>query len=210
MADNPFEEEGELTDGLHCWSVEGFTVRRIEMSRNATLMDGDAYIVLDASDRMLYYWIGARCPSDKAGAAAVLAVQLHDELEDDEGDATELHCQIFREVQGEESAGFLRCFSSVRHAACGTPSCWRRRGDGNARPRLLRISPGPGCLGNVQALPPSQHYLDGSAAFVLDIPGDTSFHASGGYVDGDYEPIQDRKPSVTDVTYAHPAEARPS
>lgn len=78
---NPFEDEGELDEGLHCWAVESFSIRREKsLAPHAVLREGNAYIVLHSAEgrRVIFYWIGAKCLADKAGSAAVLAIQLHD------------------------------------------------------------------------------------------------------------------------------------
>lgn len=72
----------------------------------------------------IHFWIGSRCPSDKAGSAAALSTQLQQMLAVDE---TESYCRVWREVQGEESASFLSLFPSLSYRPGGSPSGWRRQ-----------------------------------------------------------------------------------
>ncbi|KAL1503090.1 hypothetical protein AB1Y20_011154 [Prymnesium parvum] len=170
----PFEEDGHIVTGLNCWVVERFTVRRVDqLETDPKLLDGNAYVVLNvvgSTQLTLHYWIGARCPADKAGAAAVMSFHLRQALDFDGG------MKYFREEQGRESEEFLNCFTKARvyYEEGGAASGWRRKRSVQM-PRLLRVSDGPGCLGSVQMIPPHMQYLDQNAAYILDVPGETRF-----------------------------------
>ena len=112
-----------------------------------------------------HYWLGAACTADKSGAAAALVVQLDGLLSSD--GATVSHR---REVEGAESSDLLSAFPSLQAAPGGSTAGWRVATNAPPEPRLFRVRPGRGCLGQVTLVRPTTTSLTDDAVYVLDAP----------------------------------------
>lgn len=116
-----FQTAGQRA-GLEIWRVENFEPVTVPVKDHGKFFTGDSYIILntkeDSKKRLswdVHFWLGLETSQDEAGAAAILTVQLDDQL----GGAP----VQYREVQEHESAKFLGYFrNSIRYSAGGVSS----------------------------------------------------------------------------------------
>jgi len=79
----------------------------------------------------VYFWLGAETTQDEAGTAAYKTVELDDYLGDEPVQ--------YREVQGNESKGFLSLFPKISILAGGIESGFRNVKPKEYKPRLLHV-----------------------------------------------------------------------
>merc|ERR550534_696092 len=101
--------EGAGTEaGLEIWRIEDFAPVPYPVNEYGKFYTGDSYILLHTKDNggklswSLYFWLGNQTSQDESGSAAMLSVELDDQLG---GVPTQ-----FRETEGHESAKFLAYF----------------------------------------------------------------------------------------------------
>eukprot|EP00760_Papus_ankaliazontas_P032262 PhM_4_TR5718/c0_g1_i1/m.42269/K05768/GSN; gelsolin len=128
--------------GLVIWRIEQFKVVLWPKEEHGNFYDGDSYIVLytrkdPKGDKLLwdiFFWLGAYTTQDEAGTAAYKSVELDDVL----GGSPVQH----REVQGFESAAFLKCLPNSKLTVMngGVDSGFRHVvADGPMKPRLYHV-----------------------------------------------------------------------
>jgi len=132
-----FENAGEQ-EGLQKWRIEDFTPVEHPAKEAAQLHVGDSYIFLHTKDnggRMvwtIHFWLGKETTQDESGAAAMLAVQLDDQLGG-------VPCQ-YRETQGNESARFLSYFGKgLRYLPGGVKSGFVHFDPEDVTPRMFKV-----------------------------------------------------------------------
>ncbi|KAL1516715.1 hypothetical protein ABEB36_000590 [Hypothenemus hampei] len=116
-----FEHAGREA-GLEIWRIEDFKPVPYPKNQYGKFYTGDSYIVLNTQVNKrgqkswdIHFWLGSQTSQDESGAAAILAVQLDDQLG---GDPVQ-----HRETQDHESQLFLSYFKSgVRYLPGGVSS----------------------------------------------------------------------------------------
>jgi len=104
---------GMVDDGAgvkEVFRVEMFDLVSLPDDEHGTFFSGDCYVILYAYSEegsskdhyIIYYWLGANCSQDEAGAAALRTIELDDRLGG-------LPVQV-RVVQGKEPSHFLAIF----------------------------------------------------------------------------------------------------
>ncbi|XP_068156937.1 gelsolin isoform X1 [Drosophila tropicalis] len=117
---NPAFANAGRTPGVEIWRIENFEPVPYPKNNYGKFYTGDSFIILNTienpKDKKLswdvHFWLGSETSTDEAGAAAILTVQLDDQL----GGAPVQH----REVQDHESQLFLGYFKNgVRYEQGG-------------------------------------------------------------------------------------------
>jgi len=124
--------------GLQIWRIEKFQVKKWPSKKYGKFHTGDSYIVLETIkkdaglDYNVYFWLGAETTQDEAGTAAYKTVELDDLL----GDAP----VQYREVQGNESSGFLSLFKCMEVLPGGVATGFRKVEIEDFEPYLLKCT----------------------------------------------------------------------
>jgi gelsolin len=154
--------------GLQIWRIEKFEVKKWPKKRYGQFHTGDSYIILHTikEDAGLaydaYFWLGAQTSQDEAGTAAYKTVELDDLL----GDAP----VQYREVQGNESSGFLELFKCLEVLPGGVASGFNKVEEEDFKPYLLKCT---GHKKNVQIYDVThkskEAVLNDTDTFILDM-----------------------------------------
>lgn len=160
-----FENAGQSA-GLSIWRIEDFSPVEYDQSKYGKFHIGDSYIVLKTKESGgvlswdIHFWIGSETSQDESGSAAILSVELDDQL----GGGPIQH----REVQEHESDLFLSYFKSgVRYLPGGVVSGFTHYDPEEVEKRLFRVKG----KRNVQVMevPISVSSLNKSDCFILDL-----------------------------------------
>lgn len=152
--------------GIQIWRIEKFKVKHWPKERYGEFFGGDSYIILHTKQNDegklefdVYFWLGAETSQDEAGTAAYKTVELDDLLGDEPVQ--------YREVQGNESKGFLDLFPKMTVLDGGVASGFNIVKPKEYQPRLLHCC---GYKKNVQVYqkPMAGESLNDSDCFVLD------------------------------------------
>uniref|UniRef100_U5ETK7 Putative gelsolin n=1 Tax=Corethrella appendiculata TaxID=1370023 RepID=U5ETK7_9DIPT len=116
-----FENAGQVK-GLEIWRIENFEPAPYPKKDYGKFYTGDSYIVLNTKVSKsgelswdVHFWLGSKTTQDESGSAAILTIQLDDQLHG----APVQH----REVQDHESQLFLSYFKNgIRYAEGGVAS----------------------------------------------------------------------------------------
>jgi len=124
--------------GLTIWRIEDFAAAPYDPSLFGKFHTGDSYIVLNTRDQGgklswdVHYWLGDETTQDERGSAAILAVQLDDEL----GGAPVQH----RETQDNESPLFLSYFKKgIKYLPGGVKSGFTHYDPESVEKRLFQV-----------------------------------------------------------------------
>jgi len=124
--------------GLQIWRIEKFKVKSWPKDRYGEFYSGDSYIILHTKENDegkkeydVYFWLGKETSQDEAGTAAYKTVELDDYLGDEPVQ--------YREVQGNESKGFLSLFPKISILSGGVESGFRNVKPKQYKPRLLHV-----------------------------------------------------------------------
>lgn len=124
--------------GLTIWRIEDFAAAAYDTAQYGKFHTGDSYIVLntrEAGGRLawdVHYWLGEETTQDERGSAAILAVQLDDEL----GGAPVQH----RETQDNESPLFLSYFKKgINYLPGGVKSGFTHYDPESVEKRLFQV-----------------------------------------------------------------------
>jgi gelsolin len=153
---------------LHVWRIENFKVVPWPKDKYGSFYEGDSYIVLNSwgdpkrLNMDLHFWLGTETSVDEAGTAVYKTI----ELDDYHNDRPVQH----REVQGHESAKFLKYWSEkggIRILKGGIDSAFNHVEPEKYRPRLLHIK---GRVNNTRVfeVPLSHKSLNSGDVFILD------------------------------------------
>jgi gelsolin len=152
--------------GVEIWRIEKFKVKHWPKDRYGEFFGGDSYIILhtkidDEGKKSydVYFWLGGETTQDEAGTAAYKTVELDDLL----GDEPVQH----REVQGNESKGFLDLFPKMTVLAGGVETGFTHVTAKEYTPRLMHVT-GFGKKIQVYEKPIAHDSLNDSDVFVLD------------------------------------------
>jgi len=152
--------------GLQIWRIEKFKVKHWPKDKYGEFYGGDSYIILHTKENDegkkeydVFFWLGAETSQDEAGTAAYKTVELDDYLGDEPVQ--------YREVQGNESKGFLGLFPKVTILDGGVDSGFRHVKAKEYKPRLLHVT---GFKKHVQVCQVGLDVanLNNSDSFVLD------------------------------------------
>jgi gelsolin len=152
--------------GVQIWRIEKFQVKNWAKDQYGEFYSGDSYIILHTKENEegkkeydVYFWLGAETSQDEAGTAAYKTVELDDLLGDEPVQ--------YREVQGNESKGFLDLFPKITILEGGMESGFRKVGPKEYKPRLLHVT---GYKKHVQVyqVPLKVESLNDCDSFVLD------------------------------------------
>ncbi|XP_022914908.1 gelsolin, cytoplasmic [Onthophagus taurus] len=132
-----FEHAGQ-TPGLEIWRIENFKPVPYPKKDYGKFFTGDSYIVLFTKEKNgvfswdVHFWLGKETSQDESGAAAILTVQLDDQL----GGGPVQH----REVQNHETQVFLSHFKSgIRYAPGGVASGFNQVNRDEFETRLFHV-----------------------------------------------------------------------
>jgi gelsolin len=152
--------------GVQIWRIEKFKVKHWSKDRYGEFFGGDSYIILHTKQDEegkrtydVYFWLGGETTQDEAGTAAYKTVELDDLL----GDEPVQH----REVQGNESKGFLDLFPTMTVLEGGVETGFTHVTAKEYRPRLMHVT-GYGKKVQVYEKPIAHDSLNDSDCFVLD------------------------------------------
>ncbi|XP_072243198.1 gelsolin-like isoform X2 [Leuresthes tenuis] len=147
------------------WRIEGSDKVPVDPASSSQFYGGDSYLIqyqYQHSDRrghIIYIWQGAETSKDEAGASAILAVQLDDELG---GAAVQV-----RVVQGKEPAHLMSLFGK-RPMVVHKGGTSREGGQSEpADPRLFQVRSNPAGDTRAVEVDPSSSGLNSSDAFLL-------------------------------------------
>ncbi|KAG5880800.1 hypothetical protein JTB14_030818 [Gonioctena quinquepunctata] len=165
-----FERAGQQA-GLEIWRIEDFKPVAYPKNQYGKFYTGDSYIVLNTKIRNngqksfdLHFWLGSETSQDEAGSAAILSVQLDDQLN---GDPIQ-----HREVQEHESQLFLSYFKNggVRYLPGGVSSGFQHVDPNAFEKRLFQVK-GSRNIRVKQVLPTIASMNNGDC-FILDVGRD--------------------------------------
>uniref|UniRef100_UPI00358EE5F5 scinderin-like n=1 Tax=Myxine glutinosa TaxID=7769 RepID=UPI00358EE5F5 len=125
MPEHPAFKTAGQSDGLQIWRIEKMQPVAVPREQHSTFFNGDAYILLHttsfggkAKNYALHFWLGNECSQDESTSAAILTIQLDDQLGG-------MPVQ-YREVQGHESVKFMSLFKGgVQYKMGGVNSGFR-------------------------------------------------------------------------------------
>ncbi|XP_052860408.1 gelsolin isoform X1 [Anopheles cruzii] len=142
------------TVGVEVWRVENFQPVAVPKGEYGKFYNGDSYIVLNTKEDKkkvksydIHFWLGTKTTQDEAGSAAILSVQLDDQL----NGVPVQH----REVESSESDLFLSYFkgtvkyleggvaSGFKHVTTNDPGAKRLfhiKGSKNIRARQVELA----------------------------------------------------------------------
>lgn len=152
--------------GLEIWRIEDFKPVPYPKNQYGKFYSGDSYIVLNTRVNKkgekfwdIHFWLGSQTTQDEAGAAAILSVQLDDQLG---GDPVQ-----HREKQDHESQAFLSYFKSgVRYEAGGVSSGFRHVDPQQQETRLFQVKGSRNI--RVKEVDPNFASLNKGDCFILD------------------------------------------
>ncbi|KAK9823452.1 hypothetical protein WJX72_002867 [[Myrmecia] bisecta] len=165
---SPFPEitSAQSTPGLYSWRIEDFKPVKQPAESHGSFYTGDSYVLLHTYKGAegkpafdIHFWLGKNTSQDEAGAAAILATQLDDQLG---GKAKQ-----YREVQGTESPEFLQLFPSVRYLEGGVASGFHHVTKAEHKPALLHVK-GRKAV-RVAEVPMQVSSLNSGDCFILDL-----------------------------------------
>jgi gelsolin len=152
--------------GIQIWRIEKFEVKHWPKEKYGEFFGGDSYIILHTkiSDEGkktydVHFWLGGETSQDEAGTAAYKTVELDDLLGDEPVQ--------YREVQGNESKGFLDMFPKMTVLAGGVESGFTHVKAKEYKPRLMHVT-GYKKTVQVYEVPVAHDSLNDSDCFVLD------------------------------------------
>lgn len=153
--------------GIEIWRVEDFKPVPYPKDQYGKFYTGDSYIILStkqnkAGDKSwdIHFWLGAETSQDEAGAAAILSVQLDEEL----GGEPIQH----REKQEHESQLFLSSFKSgIRYVPGGVASGFRHVDPNQFETRLFQVKGSRNI--RVKEVDPNFASLNKGDCFILDV-----------------------------------------
>jgi len=153
--------------GIEIWRIEKFQVKEWPEKMYGQFHTGDSYIILQTIRKgaalayNVFFWLGAETTQDEAGTAAYKTVELDDLLGD-------LLVQ-YREVQGNESGGFLELFKCMEVLPGGVASGFKKVEVDDFKPYLLQCT---GHKRHVQIYDitnkPPKGVLNDTDTFILD------------------------------------------
>lgn len=107
--------------GLQIWRVENYKLNPIEKKFYGTFYCGDCYLImntiLEKADIDLHFWIGSDSTQDEYGAAAVIAAQMDQALDDVP--------KQYRETEGNESetmSSYFEATGGIKYKSGGVAS----------------------------------------------------------------------------------------
>lgn len=153
--------------GVEVWRVEDFKPVAYPKDQYGKFYTGDSYIVLVTRENKrgekswdLHFWLGSQTSQDEAGAAAILSVQLDDQLG---GDPVQ-----HREKQEHESQLFLSYFKSgVRYQPGGVASGFRHVDPHQFETRLFQVKGSRNI--RVKEVDPNVSSMNKGDCFILDV-----------------------------------------
>ena len=152
--------------GPQIWRIEKFKVKHWPKDKYGEFFGGDSYIILNTKENDegkkeydVYFWLGSETTQDEAGTAAYKTVELDDLLGDEPVQ--------YREVEGNESKGFLSLFPKMTVMKGGVESGFNHVKPKEYKPRLLHVC-GFGKKVQVYEVPLKPESLNNSDCFVLD------------------------------------------
>jgi len=155
------------TAGIQIWRIEKFQVVEWPKKLHGQFHAGDSFIVLHTIENdaglsyNVYFWLGAETSQDEAGTAAYKTVELDDLLDDAPVQ--------YREVQGNESSGFLQLFKRLQVLPGGVESGFKKVEIEDFKPYLLQCT---GHKRNTQIYDitskPPKDALNNTDTFILD------------------------------------------
>ncbi|XP_019871935.2 actin depolymerising venom protein gelsolin 1 [Aethina tumida] len=156
--------------GLEIWRIEDFKPVRYPKSDYGKFYTGDSYIVLFTKINKnkqkswdIHFWLGSETSQDEAGSAAILTVQLDEQLG---GDPVE-----YREVQEHESQLFLSHFKNgVRYLPGGVQSGFHHVDRNAYEKRLFQVKGSRNI--RVKQVSPSIASMNKGDCFILDVGSD--------------------------------------
>ncbi|KAJ8955341.1 hypothetical protein NQ318_003435 [Aromia moschata] len=161
-----FENAGQEA-GVEIWRIEDFRPVAYPKNQYGKFYTGDSYIVLATKVRKngqksydLHFWLGAETSQDEAGAAAILTVQLDEQL----GGEPIQH----REIQDHESQLFLSHFKNggVRYLPGGVSSGFVHVDPNAFEKRLFQVKGSRNI--RVKQVIPSIASMNNGDCFILD------------------------------------------
>nr|XP_023024257.1 gelsolin [Leptinotarsa decemlineata] len=165
-----FETAGQQA-GLEIWRIEDFKPVAYPKNQYGKFYTGDSYIVLNTKIRNngqktydLHFWLGSETSQDESGAAAILSVQLDEQLN---GEPVQ-----HREVQDHESQLFLSYFKSggIRYLPGGVVSGFHHVDPNAAEKRLFQVKGSRNI--RVKQVVPSISSMNDGDCFILDVGRD--------------------------------------
>lgn len=168
VMDPAFAKAGQKP-GLEIWRIENFKPVAYKKGDYGKFYTGDSYIVLFTKEKNgvkswdIHFWLGLETSQDESGAAAILSVQLDDQL-----GGTPIQ---YREVQEHESQLFLSHFKSgVRYMPGGVASGFQHV-DRNKHDKVLYQVKGKRNI-RVKQVDVSIASMNKGDCFILDIGTD--------------------------------------
>ncbi|KRT78520.1 hypothetical protein AMK59_6774, partial [Oryctes borbonicus] len=165
VMDPAFANAGR-TGGLEIWRIENFRPVAYPKSDYGKFYTGDSYIILFTKEKNgvfswdVHFWLGKETTQDESGAAAILTVQLDDQLG---GGPVQ-----YREVQNHESQLFLSHFKNgVRYAAGGVASGFTTVDRDAFETRLFHVKGKKNV--RVKQVEPSIASMNQGDCFILDV-----------------------------------------
>ncbi|MHA1795173.1 MAG: hypothetical protein ACTSUK_03615, partial [Promethearchaeota archaeon] len=76
--------------------------------KKAIFTTGDAYLVIDHTNKIIYIWLGSKCSVDEKGTAAVEARRI------DDGEAFNGQAKIITLDQGDETPEFMKFVKNLK------------------------------------------------------------------------------------------------
>lgn len=132
-----FDNAGE-EEGLQIWRIEEFAPVAYPATEQGRFHTGDSYIVLNTRDNggklswTLHFWLGNQTSQDEAGAAAMLSVDLDNQLG---GVPVQ-----YRETEGNESSKFLSYFpKGLKYLPGGVQSGFKHYDPEDVEQRMFKV-----------------------------------------------------------------------
>ncbi|XP_060516326.1 gelsolin-like [Cylas formicarius] len=160
-----FENAGQ-TAGIEVWRIEDFKPVAYPKNQYGKFYSGDSYIVLSTKINKkgekswdIHFWLGSQTSQDEAGAAAILSVQLDEQL----GGGPVEH----RELENHESQLFLSYFKSgVRYLQGGVSSGFHHVDRNAFETRLFQVKGARNI--RVKQVVPNISSMNKGDCFILD------------------------------------------
>nr|XP_014093046.1 gelsolin [Bactrocera oleae]XP_036217180.1 gelsolin [Bactrocera oleae] len=140
--------------GLEIWRIENFEPVVYPKNNYGKFFTGDSFIVLNTIERKdkklswdIHFWLGSETSTDEAGAAAIYAVQLDDQLNgtpvqhrEVQDHESQLFLSYFRNGVRYEQGGVGTGFKHVETNAAGEKRLFQVKGKRNVRVRQVNLS----------------------------------------------------------------------
>uniref|UniRef100_A0A034V9E0 Gelsolin n=2 Tax=Endopterygota TaxID=33392 RepID=A0A034V9E0_BACDO len=140
--------------GLEIWRIENFEPVAYPKNNYGKFYTGDSFIVLNTIERKdkklswdIHFWLGSETSTDEAGAAAIYAVQLDDQLNgapvqhrEVQDHESQLFLSYFRNGVRYEQGGVGTGFKHVETNAAGEKRLFQVKGKRNVRVRQVNLS----------------------------------------------------------------------